>query len=585
MAKKTCPNGHIYDTGIYGDECPFCVTQNNVGGKTVISGAIGAVQDSAVQATPKFCPQCGKPLTAGVKFCANCGTAIVSGTGAGGSVSGTNGGTMVSGTEDSGFSGETQIGSGAKTVIYGHTPESEHEARAPQVEAAAAQAESATQIVAPQVVQGSNATVVAAVETAHEQAAPQKKLGKNAWMIAAGVIAVVGVVVAVLSNLNLDKPLVENDKPLVENENGNVIFTSIKNNNSYIGDLAIDKKQLTQFIQLGKKKDPNTEAFDDYPDDYRIELFQKVLNNGEVLDGVYIYLAGIPSMAGYSTVYGWFHENDKDGIFDFNISFDNEYLDKSGIEFRVFVGWTDSDDSLAISKYRYTDTNEIYYAIDWKKDLTKKQKLEILNSFFNKLRYSNVYNDPKFDKKWFSEIYTGIEKNQQIGDLFDENGSMISIVYEVGDIGPAGGIIFYDKGNDSGGWRYLEAAKSDLDAPWGPKNVLIGGTKTALGTGKENTKILSAEFNKLGLTGTAAQLCDSYVQGGFTDWFMPSKDELEKLSNQLDSIELSFENERLCSSSEINANIVWGLFLFLNGSVNGSDWVPKGWPTIPIRSF
>ncbi|GHU12597.1 hypothetical protein FACS1894161_1180 [Spirochaetia bacterium] len=30
-----------------------------------------------------------------------------------------------------------------------------------------------------------------------------------------------------------------------------------------------------------------------------------------------------------------------------------------------------------------------------------------------------LYNDPKFDKKWFSEIYTGIEEYHQIGDLFE----------------------------------------------------------------------------------------------------------------------------------------------------------------------
>lgn len=24
MPKKVCPNGHIYDSSIYGDECPLC---------------------------------------------------------------------------------------------------------------------------------------------------------------------------------------------------------------------------------------------------------------------------------------------------------------------------------------------------------------------------------------------------------------------------------------------------------------------------------------------------------------------------------------------------------------------------------
>ena len=58
--------------------------------------------------------------------------------------------------------------------------------------------------------------------------------------------------------------------------------------------------------------------------------------------------------------------------------------------------------------------------------------------------------------------------------------------YRVGDTGPAGGIIFYDKGNNSGGWRYLEAAPygAEFQAPWSVRlrGVLnmVGNTQNSI---------------------------------------------------------------------------------------------------------
>ena len=41
------------------------------------------------------------------------------------------------------------------------------------------------------------------------------------------------------------------------------------------------------------------------------------------------------------------------------------------------------------------------------------------------------------------------------------NPSLSAKTYVVGDIGPAGGMIFYVKGSITNGWQYLEVAPSD----------------------------------------------------------------------------------------------------------------------------
>jgi len=98
----------------------------------------------------------------------------------------------------------------------------------------------------------------------------------------------------------------------------------------------------------------------------------------------------------------------------------------------------------------------------------------------------------------------------------------------LGDTGPAGGLIFYDKGNNSGGWRYLEAAPANTEftATWGNIASSNGNTSTDVGTGKNNTQILSTLFEQKGELTRAAIRCTHLNINGFTDWFLPSKAEL-----------------------------------------------------------
>jgi hypothetical protein len=108
--------------------------------------------------------------------------------------------------------------------------------------------------------------------------------------------------------------------------------------------------------------------------------------------------------------------------------------------------------------------------------------------------------------------------------------------YKVGDRGPAGGWIFYDKGDYSDGWRYLEAAPEDLGKFAMGERMSIsinGATGTAIGTGKSNTEaitnILRWDSNLI----TATTAVNKYKCGGKSGWFIPSIDELDLLKVNL----------------------------------------------------
>lgn len=102
--------------------------------------------------------------------------------------------------------------------------------------------------------------------------------------------------------------------------------------------------------------------------------------------------------------------------------------------------------------------------------------------------------------------------------------------YVPGDIGPAGGLIFYVNPNyQADGWRYLEAAPFDQSAgaKWGSFRVPLAGAQgSAIGAGRQNTLDI-----KKGCTtpGIAADLCTSFSLNGVQDWFLPSFEELKQM--------------------------------------------------------
>jgi hypothetical protein len=119
----------------------------------------------------------------------------------------------------------------------------------------------------------------------------------------------------------------------------------------------------------------------------------------------------------------------------------------------------------------------------------------------------------------------------------------------MGDKGPAGGIVFYL--NDNTGLHGLEAAPADLNSTgytwgcWGWVNsnltwTTVGSTGDAVGSGAANKAAIIASCGGGGGTGNgnpygwgtvinAAAAAEAYALNGFTDWYLPSKGELNLL--------------------------------------------------------
>ena len=138
----------------------------------------------------------------------------------------------------------------------------------------------------------------------------------------------------------------------------------------------------------------------------------------------------------------------------------------------------------------------------------------------------------------------------------------IATVYAIGDTGPAGGTIFHI--DDQTCYECAPASTqgySPYSKTYFSANV---GTSTNVGTGEANTTKI---VNSYGTGDYAARYCYDLTSGGYSDWFLPSIDELNLMYTNLylNGLHDLYE-ENYMSSSEYSDERTYHGQLFYNGN-------------------
>ena len=221
-----------------------------------------------------------------------------------------------------------------------------------------------------------------------------------------------------------------------------------------------------------------------------------------------------------------------------------------------FVSYWSED---ATNSFQFDPPNAVFTSVS--DDGVAEVEVVIIGANTDGDNITYTIQNPKLtENATFEDVSLFVDANKDnklaIGQSYQ--GGKIAYIYQSGDTG-------YVAGETHG----LIAATEDQSSgiQWSAAPIVTGATGTAIGTGLTNTNAIIAAQ---GSGSYAASIARDYNGGGYTDWFLPSKDELNLLYENK-TTNMGFTDYYYWSSTEGDVNLAVGQYFEYNGLQNFSD--------------
>ena len=164
-------------------------------------------------------------------------------------------------------------------------------------------------------------------------------------------------------------------------------------------------------------------------------------------------------------------------------------------------------------------------------------------------------------------IQTGATPTYTVGQ--SALGGIIGYLLQPGDPGYNANI---QHGLVASTYDYPQSGQYADKVEWGCFGTTIGNTDTVIGSGYQNTVNIIAGC---GTPGTAAVLAKATTDGGYNDWYLPSKDELNVLIINRNTIG-GWNNNNYWTSSEADSINAWDQLQTPSNITQNADYKQYG---------